>query len=63
MRGLNLLDGWAFKARAAVHGECYALTTVSLENLVKSLRWLWGVEGFRKLILPYGPNEKGAPAL
>lgn len=63
MQGINLLDGPGLKARPAVHGECYTHTMVDLENPVSSLRWRWMIEGFRKLILPYAPNEKGGPEL
>ncbi len=63
MRGVDLLDDKAVRARSAVAGELFTHNAVELENPLASLRFRWIVEGDWKLIVPQPPLEAGSPEL
>ncbi len=52
MRGLNLLDAAAVKARPAVFGEIFEHNAVDVRDPAKNLLYRWAMDGRWKLIVP-----------
>jgi len=58
MRGLDLLDEKAIKARKFLYGEIFLHNAVDTHNPAKNLTFRWGIQDGWKLILPHKENVK-----
>lgn len=61
--GLDLADAEVVAARKTIFGECFTHNAIDLDRPAANLRWRWVIEDGWKLILPWAPNETGAPEL
>jgi len=52
MKGLNLLDANAVKARTAVFGEIFEHNAIDIRDPAKNLQYRWMMDGRWKLIVP-----------